>query len=330
MNRLLVVPAARAVTRLAVLALILAAVVAPASGLAAQPRATVGDLIGLSAAQVRAKIAPVPSSWPIQPSFEIATPNGALTFIEVRTLMKDPVLAQDEFIWRTDGDANANLNFLKCDVRLQHGAVTREGGPTLLMFRNHRFEAAFDTPPSWRQPVDPHRPTRPPLSPFVKRAGGLPLEDGLGFMRRWDRATLAHSDRLWANCAKMPLPRLRPRPRRRGPDAGTWQGLAALPFAIVLPAKNWSRAVARKRGPSLLSTLKVGRPLDTTPERFAVSHRGVVFRRSTDPNYGVLSIDLGGARTRNLSGKRDTALVGVRNGRVEWIGPPGSPSFPPG
>ena len=37
----------------------------------------------------------------------------------------------------------------------------------------------------------------------------------------------------------------------------------------------------------------------------------------------VLTIDLGGWKSRNLSDKRDAALVGVEDGVVTWISPPG-------
>ncbi|MGZ3377961.1 MAG: hypothetical protein ACXU8S_15310, partial [Phenylobacterium sp.] len=58
--------------------------------------------------------------------------------------------------------------------------------------------------------------------------------------------------------------------------------------------------------------------------RFARQHAGVnAYAGGTD--YAVIAIDLGGYPSRNLSNFRDFALVGVRNGRIEWISPPTSP-----
>lgn len=101
------------------------------------------------------------------------------------------------------------------------------------------------------------------------------------------------------------------------------QGLALLPFAVKLPAMNRDRERARELGAATLAGLSVGRRLPGDSQAFARGQDGLRWHGSARPGYGVLTIDLGGWKSRNLSDKRDAALVGVEGGVVTWISPPG-------
>ena len=289
----------------------------------------VSDLMGLGPAEVRARLADVDPTWPLQPMFEVAAPDGRLGFITLDQLVIDPRMARQLAVYRTYGDPVAWEPHFECRAAADRGG----GAPTpgvmvVLMFRDGRLAAAFGSPPeAERLPptMDPKvvqaYQRRPPISPFTDRPGALPLEDGTAFLSRWGRPPLVPTDRLSAACApaQPPAP---PRPvPRHGLTASDWQGLSLLPFAVGLPAMNRQREEARVRGSALLQSLHVGDALPAPAERFAAQHPGVRAYRG-DGGYAVLSIDLGGYPSRNLSNFKDAALVGVRNDRIEWISQP--------
>lgn len=287
------------------------------------------DLIGLGPAEVRARLADVDAGWPIQPMFEIAAPEGILSFITLDQLMIDPVTARHLAMYRTYADAVPWEPHVECRAAAQQDERAPTAGVmVVLMFRGGRLAGGFGAPPDTERPpptMDPkvaqERQRHPPVSPFTAHAGDLPLEDGVAFLSRWTRPPLAPGVRLSAACAPAPPPAPIRRAPRHGLDASDWQGLSLLPFAVGLPAMNHQREEARVRGQALLQSLHVGDRLPASADRFAAQHPGV---RAYGANggYWVLSIDLGGYPTRNLSNFKDAALVGVRGDVIAWIAPP--------
>jgi hypothetical protein len=288
--------------------------------------------MGLGPAAVRARLADLPAGWPIPPAFRIATPQGELDFLGLPDLMMDPGLATLATVFRTGGDPLPPGDYVACREYVTRAGGTAEPAAPVLMFRDGRLEAVF-------QPIDTPGPPppnvrdrkameawirRPRTSPFLVRDGALPLEDGLGFLDRWPKRTLAPDDRLSAACGPFPKPPSPPARHRHALDASDMQGLALLPFAVTLPGKNAQRTAARRRGPATLAALRLGEPLGATPEAFAAANPGVRAYPAAGGDYAVLSIDLGAYPGRNLTNFNDAALVGVRQGRVEWISPPAS------
>jgi hypothetical protein len=292
------------------LALLLSAATA-----SAQVPVAISNLAGLDPAAVRARLAKVPAGWPAPSAFQVATPNGLLTFITAHDLMMDPVLAQLMAAYRTGGDPGLTPQYLECkEFLVRDGATPELSGLTVLMFRNGRFESAFN-------PVTD--------SLFLARPDDLPLEDGLGFLSRLPKNSLSPTDRLSVACSTHPAP-VRP-PRQSGHvqlHASDMGWLAVAPFALLLPSMNRQRVAARQRGTALLASLRVGKMLGANPEKFSVDHTGVRSYRAKSGDYAVLTIDMGGYPSRNLHNFNDATLVGVRSGRVEWVSPPSS--FGPG
>lgn len=295
--------------------------------------ASISDLAGLDPAAVRGRLASVPADWPVQPAFQMATPEGLLTFITAYDLMMDPVLAQRMTVFRTAGDLVDSSSYLECrETLIRNGGSPEAAALVVLMFRNGQLETAF-------QPIEAASPPapnssdrkaalayvrRPVSSPFIGHFGELPLEDGLGFLARWTRTELSPRDRLSAACSPpAPLPVHAPSPRQ-GLSASDWQGLALVPFAVTLPAENRQRVAARQQGGALLASLHVAEMLGSAPEKFAANRPGVRAYPAKQGDYAVLSIDLGGYPGRNLTNFNDAALVGVRSGRIEWMSPPSS------
>jgi hypothetical protein len=289
----------------------------------------VSDLMGLGPAEVRGRLADVDPAWPIQPTFDVAAPDGLLSFISAADLMADPVLANVTAVFRTYGDPGPWQPYVSCQTKFQRDAgQPMRGGGVVLAFRNGRLESALAPPPSdfiARSAISPEAiralQIHPPPSPFIGRPGDLPLQDGAAFLSRWDRAPLAKGDRLSVACAPAKAPTPIPHAPKKGLDARDMQGLALLPFAVGLPGMNHRREEARVEGHTLLQSLHVGDSLPAPADRFASQHPGV-HAFASGPDYAVLAIDLGGYPTRNLSNFRDFALVGARNGRIEWIAPP--------
>jgi hypothetical protein len=297
----------------------------------AAPGVPISDLAGLDPATVRARLATVPADWPIPPAFQVTTSDGVMTLITVSDLMMDPVLAQRLAAFRTHGDDAPGGPYLLCRTFLtKNGGSQEPAGSVVLMFRNRRLDAVI-------QPIEvvaPPAPSfsdrkaelayirRPVSTPFIAQFGELPLEDGLGFLSRSPKTALAPDDRLSADCSPPPPPRRVSPARREGLSASDMQGLALLPFAISLPAKNHQRVVARRDGPALLASLHVGEALGAASEKFAADHPGVRAYSAAQGDYAVLSLDLGAYPGRNLTNLNDAALVGVRHGRIEWIAPP--------
>lgn len=309
----------------------------PAGGLAraAPPAVRLDALLGASPQTVRSTIMGSVQDWPLRRGFEVATAQASLLFLSLDKLVLDPVIAERLAAFRTHGAPEPWRDHLLCGSRLERGGEVRDGHDVVLMFRDNRLEAAFGPQPTPsptsapvavrgdRESLRAFRP-QPVVSPYVARPGQLPMADFLGFMSRWGRSPLAGEDRFSAVChsATSP-PRLsRARDGKSGLNASDMQGLAGAPFIVSLPFINQGRKAARRRGSQLLAQLSVGATLSATPEAFAAAHKGVRVYRDGASDYAVLSIDLGGAPTRNLSDYRDAALLGVRGGRIVWIAPP--------
>lgn len=296
--------------------------------------ATVGDLIGLTPVEVRAKLTDASAQTPLPRGFEVAGDGGADVYFTLDDLVADPGALRRQAAWRTYGDEARGPEAPVCRSRLASEPRDLTIGDPVLAFRDGRLAAVL------RPARERARAPAPPMAerkayerwvrqrragPFLAGFGQLPLEDGAGFLERWEAARLPAPERLSVDCAPPPPP---PRPaivrpaRRRSLDESDMQGLALLPFAVKLPAMNRDRARAREQGAQTLAGLAVGQRLPQDPKAFA-RRDGLRWHASARPGYGVLTIDLGGWKSRNLSDKRDAVLVGVENGVVAWISPPG-------
>ncbi|WP_312146087.1 hypothetical protein [Brevundimonas sp.] len=146
--------------------------------------------------------------------------------------------------------------------------------------------------------------------------GRLPLSDLDGFLdRRPDLAAPAEAVVKRA-CQAAPIVV----DESEADTAGLLQGIALLPFAGRLPALNRQRREAQVRGSALFAQMTLGEVIPGGGARFAAQNPGV--RRyvdDEDPTYEVLSIDMGAEASNNLARMNAAALVGLRNGRVEWL-----------
>ncbi|MBI1686159.1 hypothetical protein [Caulobacter hibisci] len=301
--------------------------------------ATIGELVGLTPAQVRARLTGAPADTPMERGFEVAEDGGTTAYLTLDQLLSDPRQARQRAVWRTYGEAPRDPETPVCRSRLASGPATLTVGDPVLAFRDGRLAGALRPARRAAKPPAPSLDDREAYfrwtrqatpSPFVAAFGQLPLEDGEAFLGRWSRGRLDPAERLSVDCAPLPRPVIAApaKDRVRGLTHSDMQGLALLPFAVKLPGMNRDRARARERGAATLAGLAVGMRLPQGPAAFARGQDGLRWQASARPGYGVLTIDLGGWPTRNLSDKRDAALVGVHDGVVEWISTPDSPGPP--
>jgi len=320
------------------------AVVMGCQGVQAQPAATppltslaVSDLIGLSPIAVRARLAQLPETWPVRPELTLQTSEGTLAFISLGSLLMDPALREELNRIDARSDPAPAPAMIVCQDYLTMGGQTSEAGLTTLVFRDNRLDAVLryeDEPAMGPAPAVGGSPSawrafmkRPRSSPYIAHPGDLPLDDGPGFLNRWNKRPLSPGDTIGVACVHRAGQSLIKSDRGLAPPtAGDFQGLALLPFAPTLPFKNTRRVKARLAGAALLGQLKIGA---TLPPGFLDSDPGIrVNRAKVPPDYVVLSIDMGAYPSRNLGETDDVALVGVRGRRVEWIAP--SANFPNG
>ncbi|AYV45317.1 hypothetical protein CFHF_03060 [Caulobacter flavus] len=294
--------------------------------------AAIGELIGLTPVEVRARLTGAPAATPLTRGFEVARDGGTDAYFTLDDLAADPAALRRRAAWRTHGEVSSDAGAPVCRSRVVAEPRDLTVGDPVLAFRDGRLTAVLrPARPGLRPPAPPHENRKAyerwirqaSLGPFQARFGQLPLEDGVGFLGRWEAARLDGSDRLLVDCAPPPALPAVVRPAKRPPlNESDMQGLALAPFAIRLPAINRDRARARDRGAATLAGLSVGQRL---PRDVGLHARrdGLRWHGSARPGYGVLTVDLGGGKTRNLSDMRDAALVGVEDGVVRWISPPG-------
>lgn len=292
--------------------------------------AAVGELLGLSPVEVRARLTGAPAQTPLTRGFEVGDAGGTDAYFSLDQLVADPRRLRQQAIWRTYGDGPFDPEAPIC-----RAGLASDGGDPVLVFRDGRLMAVLRSAAA----AEPRAPAPPMqdrkayerwvrqsrLTPFTARFGQLPLEDGRAFLGRWSRDAAEPSDRLSATCEAGARPSTAGKPARRaGLTNSDMQGLALLPFAVKLPAMNRDRERAREQGAATLAGLAVGMRLPKDPKAFARQGEGMRWHPSARPDYGVLTIDLGGWKSRNLADKRDAALVGVEEGVVAWIAPPAS------
>ncbi|PLR28010.1 hypothetical protein SGCZBJ_06605 [Caulobacter zeae] len=308
-------------------------VLATGASQAAAGEAAIGDLIGLSPVEVRTRLTGAAAQAPLTRGFEVADGGGTDAYFTLDQLVSDPRRLRQQAIWRTHGDGPFDPEAPICGARLASALGDRVVGDPVLVFRDGRLAAVLRPAPASPRPSAPSiedrkayerwvRQARP--SPFAAAFGQLPLEDGRGFLARWSKDAAEPGDQLSAACAPGSRPpTVGKSAGRRGLSNSDMQGLALLPFAVKLPAMNRDRERAREQGAATLAGLSVGQRLPTDPKAFARGQYGLRWHGSTRPDYGVLTVDLGGWKSRNLSDKRDAALVGIEDGVVAWISPPG-------
>lgn len=316
---------------------------APAFAVAVEPAGApqsssvrLAELIGTTTAELRDRLESRHTSDNAPPALSIDSPDGELTFLSVDDLLETAAVRDNLAIFRTHGDQLTSSSSLMCKAELlETGATLPQAGyDVLLVFKNERLQYALSPERPHRSEREPAPATssdmealrrRPVASPFLDAPGQLSMEDGLGFLARLERSRLDGDARLSVHCEPQPSPRSRPQASPRpGLDAGDLQGLALLPFAFELQGKNRQRVRARKEGAIAFASLRVGSRLGGTPQAYARAHAGMRAYSGRQPGYAVLSIDMGGYPGRNLTNFNDTALVGVRDGRVVWTSPPGA------
>ncbi len=299
--------------------------------------AAVGDLIGLSPVEVRARLTGAPAQAPLTRGFEVSFSGGTDAYFTLDQLVADPRRLRQQAIWRTHGDGPLDPEAPVCRTHLASGLDGSRGGDPVvgdpvLAFRDGRLAAVLRPAPASPRSPAPSIKDRKAYerwvrqsrsSPFTAAFGRLPLEDGRGFLGRWSAGVADPGERLSATCAPGVSPAVGEPVRRRGLSNSDMQGLALLPFAVKLPAMNRDRERAREQGAATLAGLSVGQRLPRDPKAFAREQDGLRWHGSARADYGVLTVDLGGWKSRNLSDKRDAALVGVEDGVVTWISPPG-------
>ncbi|MGH7016339.1 MAG: hypothetical protein ACRED8_04550 [Caulobacteraceae bacterium] len=281
-------------------------------------RVRLSDLVGLSPAAVQQKLTGQTDGWPSPMGLEISSPAGTLAFANLGEWMSDD--AGHEI--GTRGADNADFNpaaFSHCDPRfadakdapvadgvsLENGRVSRvlikdtSAWAVALEFRNGRFVQA------WSAPSEPR----------TQRA--TTLEDGASFTSKWGREPLGANVALTIQCWRStPVRQLAPGAGPPADLAGDLQGLALLPFEVQLPSLNARRVTAMHDGTAVYNRLAPGAEVPGGVEAFAAKHPVIVIRRSSDPHYVLLQIDLGAYPSRNLTYFHHEALIGVRDGRV--------------
>lgn len=199
------------------------------------------------------------------------------------------------------------------------------------VFRDNRLVAVRESPARQTPPVPARESRRQMIERYIQAGahsdwpvatGRLPLSDGAALA---DRTTgLASSDSvIVTRCEAQPQAAAVGTQPQRFDDAGFVQGLALLPFAILLPVLNAERAHDAVAGPALLESVGPGDTLPNGAEAFVRGRPRVrLYRDAVDPDYGVIAVSVGNDRRNNLGRFNDVGMIGIRGDRVIWEASP--------
>lgn len=296
--------------------------------------AVLRDVLGADPQTVELRLRGAARAVPVRPGLVIWSEQGLLSFYTMNQLVGCnvgyPVEPAPHF-----PNTNGNYILLAFDNDKLVAALREpQPLPPIVAPSGMSRSAAFDY-------VERVRRERPIQSAMISHPGALPLEDGGAFLERRSVDVLAPDTPLTLHCVPPPDPTGQsaippgppssspanvPRGARHFDEAGFFQSLGLLPFAVTLPSLNASRARARQEGPALMATLTPGELLGQSARDFARTHRGVGYVASDDPAFSILTIDLGDEPSNNLSRRDDLGLVGVRDDRVAWMALTDNPS----
>ena len=273
-----------------------------------ETRLPVADLIGLSPAEVGARIGAAPD---VGPHDAVRFADGGRTFdlYPVRRFWRQPANAREGCLTGledvpVEGDSPERRRML---AGRSTGLLVFEDGRLTGVYPDPRPTPAADRPVTRRDMEALMRAPRPP-SPLSVAPGRLPLSDGAAVLARLELA--ASGSALVALCREIPQ-----RSYRSDPGMDVIWGLVGLAVLPAVPFRNAEEARADREGGALLASVDPGDDLGSSAEDWAGRIRGVrVYRDPADPDYAVIAIKLG-------SGD-DTAakvgLLGVRGVRVIW------------
>jgi hypothetical protein len=283
-------------------ALVLALLAGPAW---AQERTmSVRELAGLSRTEVAQRLGlPAAASW--TPSFAGVTTAGPATFARPETT---GAAGCDGWLALRVGDSGQSVEaFLFRDDRL--AAVIGEAAPT-----PHPIPAGY------------HEVLRASEAAKGRPAGPLPIAAGVdAYVAQAMARALSAGETIRSRC-QTPLHIARSGPPRvealQAPLDAAFELFGLIYWSPVYLAQGIDRADAHARkkanGP-VLEALAPGAPLPGGEAGFR-ARKGVRWHTDAgDPGYAVATLDLGGGRQRNY------VVLGVRDGRVQWIGPLNGP-----
>lgn len=303
---------------MSLMALALAVALQTPGGVTSTP---VADLIGLSPAEVAARLGAVPDPTedealrivdgdrvveihPIQRFWREPAMHGDLGVRPERVICLSGVVpsagepAEGAVPWPLAGSRG---QFVFVDGRLRSVHVTPPRSDSRPTPRNAREGRAFSR-------------GRAQGSPWPVSPGRLPVSDEAGAVSRLGPA-VGPDAVMRSDCRPVA------EPSATSSNSGDWA--FALAGAITLwpiwvatrPAEEAEDARAEREGGALLGQFRAGTDLPLTPEALGRGQRGVrVFRDRADPAYAIVAIKLG--RRGSSPG---LALVGVRERRVIWI-----------
>lgn len=213
-------------------------------------------------------------------------------------------------------DGGVGLQSLRTRARF----VFRDGG--LVAVREPPIRHTAPAPPreSHRQMVERFRQGGA-VTDWSVATGRLPLSDGAAFADRTTGLAPVGSV-VFTRCEPRPIPPATTQPRPFD-SAGFLQGLALLPFVVLLPALNAERERDAVAGPALLASVQPGDVMADGAEAFVRGRSRVrLYRDDDDPDYGVIVVSVGNPSRNNLGRFNDVGMIGVRGDRVVWKASP--------
>lgn len=275
------------------------------------PRHTVrlSELIGLSPTEAQQKLTGLSAVWPSPMALEVAEADGLHSFIDLLGFLDDEAARKIAVLGRGHSEFRP-IGFSQCTAGYSDDAGGDPVGAILdtLEFRDRHLIGAWREPPEG----EAHRPT-------------VTLEDGPNFTSRWDRKALPLTTPFAVGCTRHDVVTTTIQSTTQPEDvAGDMQGMALLPFAVLLPGLNAKREAAMREGGVAFAELRPGTRLAGGAVAFATNHRFVLAHPSADPSYVLLEVDLGAYPSRNLTYFHQIGLAGVRNDLVMWRTPLGA------